>query len=216
MRNGLSNGGGLMNDLPEIPLRYPGMIHEPDELVDESYYQLMVRTEIDLAAFETWRRVTILQLALQAYRLDHGQLPESLDKLFFSNYLDEIPVDPYSDRPFVYFRQGIPKPNTELEAAEFEETQRLGFSYGNLFTANRKCVFETPCIWSPGPALRTYRRDYSLVGTNALNEAGETKVLDYYMLRDTIGMAWPYSDSAPLPSYAAWGRGLCFPIPERQ
>ncbi len=46
-------------------------------------------------------RMLRLELALRAYRLDHGQLPETLSALS-AVYLDAIPVDPFNGKSFVY------------------------------------------------------------------------------------------------------------------
>ena len=72
------------------------------------------------------------QLALIAYRLDHGQYPDSLDALV-PDYLPFVPIDPYSGRPFEYRPHG-------LEHA-------LGRDYG------RDCMVptHTPLLWSVGP-----------------------------------------------------------------
>jgi hypothetical protein len=44
---------------------------------------------------------TALQLAVEGYRAEHGSLPPALDALVPS-WLDAVPTDPYSGRPFVY------------------------------------------------------------------------------------------------------------------
>jgi hypothetical protein len=45
--------------------------------------------------------LTRLFLALRCYELERGGLPEKLDGLA-PGYLSEIPLDPYTDAPFVY------------------------------------------------------------------------------------------------------------------
>jgi len=49
-------------------------------------------------------RLNLLAAALAAYRANHGQWPERLDMLT-SEYLDELPVDPFTDAPFRYERR---------------------------------------------------------------------------------------------------------------
>lgn len=39
--------------------------------------------------------------AIETYRLDTGQLPESLGALV-PNYLDDLPIDPYTEQPLIY------------------------------------------------------------------------------------------------------------------
>ncbi len=61
----------------------------------------------ELVEFEARRRGTMLVMAIQAYRLEHGKLPESLADLK-GEYFKELPVDPYSDLEFRYFPDGLP------------------------------------------------------------------------------------------------------------
>ena len=56
---------------------------------------------------ETYRRATRLILALEAWKLDHGGLPQSLEDLQ-GKYLDQLPVDPYTGNAFDYAPQGLP------------------------------------------------------------------------------------------------------------
>jgi hypothetical protein len=55
-----------------------------------------------------------LQLALMAYRLDHGQYPEQLAELV-PDYLKHLPIDPFGGEPFCYHPHGLP---TDLIAKE--------------------------------------------------------------------------------------------------
>lgn len=48
---------------------------------------------------------TRLALALRLYRLDHGDYPATLDALA-PNYLSKVPLDPFTNKPFVYKREG--------------------------------------------------------------------------------------------------------------
>ena len=56
---------------------------------------------------ETHRRATRLILALEAWKLEHSGLPESLEDLK-GKYLDQLPVDPYTGSVFRYKPKGIP------------------------------------------------------------------------------------------------------------
>jgi hypothetical protein len=51
------------------------------------------------AEYERYRRATLLVLAIQAWRLDHGSLPKSLDQLK-GKYLARLPVDPVTGGEF--------------------------------------------------------------------------------------------------------------------
>lgn len=50
----------------------------------------------------TKNRAFRLQMALAAWRRRHGKLPKSLDELI-GTYLDAMPIDPYTGKPFWYF-----------------------------------------------------------------------------------------------------------------
>ena len=58
---------------------------------------------------ETRRRAVRLQLAAEAFKAEHGQLPETLDELV-GTYLDRMQVDPQSGLSFSYFSKGLPAP----------------------------------------------------------------------------------------------------------
>jgi hypothetical protein len=48
----------------------------------------------------------IATIAILRYKEDKEQFPESLDRLVSAGYLKQLPMDPYSDGPLVYKRQG--------------------------------------------------------------------------------------------------------------
>lgn len=50
-------------------------------------------------------RLSICELALQAYKLDHGTWPESLADLT-PEYLPGVPEDPFTDQAMTYGRAG--------------------------------------------------------------------------------------------------------------
>ena len=78
------------------------------------------------------RRSTQLLLALEAWRLEHGAPPESLDELV-GPYFAQLPRDPYSGRNFLYFPNGLPQWR-ELDY----KSQRM---------------IHPPVIWTCGPRL---------------------------------------------------------------
>ncbi len=45
---------------------------------------------------------TVTVLALQRWRLERNGYPEDLDELVTAGYLNELPMDPFSDKPLVY------------------------------------------------------------------------------------------------------------------
>ena len=56
--------------------------------------------------YEKYHRACQLILAIEAWRLDHGSLPISLDQLT-GKYIERLPVDPYDGRQFGYYPKGL-------------------------------------------------------------------------------------------------------------
>lgn len=52
-------------------------------------------------------RGTALFLALKAYEIEHGTVPERLERLV-PEYLPHIPSDPFDGKPFRYLKSGVP------------------------------------------------------------------------------------------------------------
>ena len=94
------------------------------------YWQ--ARMSVDAA---TQRRATCLLLALTAWKLEHGELPDTLDDLV-GPYLTKLPPDPHTGEPFRYFPQGIPIAIMETNAVDDEPIE--------LLSAGQ------PFIWSTG------------------------------------------------------------------
>lgn len=71
-------------------------------------------------------RMTRVFLALRCYHLEHGRMPASLDDLA-PEYLEEVPVDPFAEQPFVYEPQADPPcilsvgPDQARDAPDAEE-----------------------------------------------------------------------------------------------
>jgi hypothetical protein len=158
-------------------------------------------------AFETQRRATLLTLACQAYRIDHGKLPASLGQLTTSAelglpYLIVLPRDPHTGRDFVYYPQGLPEPRTRNESA------LLARAMAQQEPTNSDMKPGRPALWSPGPSL--VARSYN---TGTPQEPGEEIV--YYLLRDHLQI-YPYRGyEHRLDELQAWlhGRRFLIPIP---
>jgi ABC-type transport system involved in multi-copper enzyme maturation permease subunit len=151
-----------------------------------------------IVEIEDCKRGTMIVLALQAYRLEHSQLPDSLDELVGS-YLDKLPVDPYSGYSFVYFPKGLPEPRTPLEEVELQRAQPY----------SSRLQLGEPGIWSTGPqllaeAVSAYDYDPALdVIPVSRKEAIQYRDRPYYP-NQALGEI--------LPSYIAWAKGHWFPI----
>jgi hypothetical protein len=51
-------------------------------------------------------RATQIIIAVLRYRQNKGRLPENLEQLVTTGYLEKLPIDPFGDKPFVYKRTG--------------------------------------------------------------------------------------------------------------
>jgi hypothetical protein len=49
-------------------------------------------------------KITIL--AIRLYKMENGDYPEILDELLNKGYIHKLPMDPYSDKPIVYKKNG--------------------------------------------------------------------------------------------------------------
>jgi hypothetical protein len=89
------------------------------------------------ANLENHRRATLIILALQAWKLEHGTYPKTLDELV-GPYLERLPNDPYSGEPYQYYPEGVKVP-----------LPSRGINFELFSTAKDK-----PVIWSTSPNLR--------------------------------------------------------------
>jgi len=78
-------------------------------ILPDQYEPRLWQRRHEILRLKTQRAVIQLALGVEAWRLAHGRLPDSLDVLV-GPYLKELPVDPASRLPFRYFREGLPFP----------------------------------------------------------------------------------------------------------
>jgi hypothetical protein len=88
---------------------------------------------------EMFRRAVRIQLALLAWRHEHERFPEKLDDLA-GPYFDQLPRDPWTDRPFRYEPRGWP---TDTRWSRTKAVLLLGESPITI-------PAERPFLWSPG------------------------------------------------------------------
>lgn len=136
-----------------------------------------------MAAHEGHRRIARLQLALAAWRAEHGELPEALDELV-GKELSSLPVDPFTGRPFRYRPEGIPWPVRGRDVS----------SLGEL---SEDLAAGTPLLWCAGPNLIYFRR----------GGQGEPAVMDYQYKPPHGTVMVLHSEQE------VWAHGWCFPIP---
>lgn len=76
------------------------------------------------------RHAAIIQMALAGWYHEHGALPQNLDELV-GPYFEEMPLDPYTGKPFHYRPEGFATP------VRFD-------------SPNKPIPADWPLIWSPG------------------------------------------------------------------
>lgn len=97
------------------------------------------------------RRAVQTQLALIAWRMEHGMLPELLEQLV-GHGLSESPIDPFTGQPFVYLSDGV-------QQLLFDDPESGGMSMSASGIAadgtllEPKVVPTDPLIWSPAEDL---------------------------------------------------------------
>jgi hypothetical protein len=99
-------------------------------------------------AIETARRATRLLLAIEAWKIQHGSLPKTLDQLV-GPCLDRLPADPYSGVSFRYFRGGLP------DSFRWSQPMLVRFWYFQPAQSARDFIggtiaAGTPLVWSTG------------------------------------------------------------------
>jgi len=152
------------------------------------------------AAMETARRAARLILALEAWKLQHGSLPEKLDELV-GTCLDELPTDPYSGEPFRYFRDGLKVP--------LEWHQPLYPTFHSYYAHESFGMIsaEKPFLWSTGTRIRSERNaaevlnEYFILGYSdgrRMDDSCDTSRLIYRRARNENELweaGWPF----PIP-----------------
>ncbi len=77
----------------------------PGDPLSQILYPSSERGRTTFARKPAWLRGSILSLAVRLYRVEHGAYPVSLDALV-PDYLEELLIDPFSSKPFVYSKAG--------------------------------------------------------------------------------------------------------------
>jgi hypothetical protein len=112
----------------------------PWEMRDPDLTEESIPTFVRILAYN---RATVVTLALEARKLQHGSLPKSLNELV-GPCLDRLPVDPYTGKPFVYLPAG-----EKVSLIDTIETLGRATAKGSPIP---HVPPNTPILWSPGAA----------------------------------------------------------------
>jgi ABC-2 family transporter protein len=162
-----------------------------------------------LAWFEADRRATIIILAIEEYRLDHSELPRSLDQLK-SEYLNNVPLDPYSGCPFVYFPKGIAVPPLAVDSYFTEMGSYTNYSKDWWRSQYRSppVVPGVPGIWSTGAGVRVSTYPRTEVDADLIEKGGKGDLVSQHYRREGFEL---YTHFEPI-----WLIGDWFGIPDKQ
>jgi hypothetical protein len=130
-------------------------------------------------------RAARILLALEAWKMEHGKLPDSLDNLA-GKYFENVPVDPFSGKAFRYFPGGLPDRLTKIEPWAI---------YRSASDSPIYLEAKQPLLWSVGYRLRE---------TNS-----ELPTLSRYLINDALRQVLRSADSEA----EIWQKGVIFPIP---
>ncbi len=100
---------GIPIDIPWQTEPYPNFFTNSfyeRELLSRYFWRLNYSINRQYAAMENNRRATRIVLALQAWKLEHGAYPKTLDELV-GPYFEKLPNDPFSGESYQYFPQGV-------------------------------------------------------------------------------------------------------------
>ena len=163
-----------------------------------------------LAFFETDRRATLIVLAIGAYRLDHGDLPASLDQLA-PKYLERVPLDPYSMVGFGYFPTGIRVPAPEARAYEAERQMYADVSSWRRTRSLDHVPVElgVPGIWSTGSEV--WARPAS-PAEDEQSGNGKSGIKQDVVMEYGLRLGATRSDR----TFSIWFYGDWFPIPKAE
>lgn len=102
-------------------------------------------------AVEAARSATRTVLLLKSWKLEHGSLPKTLDQLIGPD-VKELPLDPYSGRPFLYYPEGLKAPLYSGKPAAIS----YDIEYtGPVFDREKSGIdANKPFIWSLGDRVR--------------------------------------------------------------
>ncbi|MBC8357216.1 MAG: hypothetical protein H8E66_35045 [Planctomycetes bacterium] len=113
--------------------------------------------------YQVRRNAVQQQLALIAWRKQHERLPDTLRELKGSPF-DNLPLDPYTNQPFVYFPNGVDEEVWDDGYIGIGGMMMGGFGEGMESAAGTddaewkppkpKLVRSEPFLWSPGKGLR--------------------------------------------------------------
>ena len=196
--------GKAIRDIRDREWRLNDVGLNPSAGVDTDFAERMIEAalvggvggeETLLFERETGCRALRLRLALLAYRAQHGKLPPSLTQLV-PDELPKLPIDVYSNQPFLYRSEGVPYPvSKEPHSAVVDASS----------PSDDSLEPGTPFICSIGPYLT--RRDGHPAGS------GEPRV-------EELQFPHPYAaqfnvhDGTPLHNeQELWHAAWCFPIP---
>ncbi len=144
------------------------------------FLYLQYRQGENVARMAAVRRATRVTLAIEAWKAEHGELPDSLDVLL-GKYLDKLPMDPYVGEPIKYFPKGT-------------STSIIAETSGAMYYLWERLEPGTPLLWVIGPNVKLSHPDadllqrYKIVSENDTLRSPESE-------DELLKAGWPF----PIP-----------------
>jgi len=105
----------LMDYIQQVAKKTPAQLHnegkDPSEIIDEMakdnpFLRLLLPSYLEVitifARSQTQNQALITTIAVIKYKIDKGDYPENLSELVTAGYLEQLPVDAFSDKPLAY------------------------------------------------------------------------------------------------------------------
>jgi hypothetical protein len=115
----------------------------------------------NLLATELSRRTSRIQMALAAWQLEHDSLPRRLEDLK-DEYLKQIPLDPHTGEPFVYFPEGLSEPLKHYHEPTGEATVILEAGRPFFWSSGANVSIGQPHSRGPIPLASSPMQKYSI------------------------------------------------------
>jgi hypothetical protein len=183
-----------------------------------------------LAIEETDFRATKIVLALEAWRLEHGELPKTLDELAPSQ-LTAVPRDPAWNQPFLYYPEGLLEPQfngllLESKPDKLADLQDDWFEGRPQRLIRWEKIGRQPFLWSalvPDPNYQPVVLSEYSIGRSRVSVRGEAPIdlalrgqlhLTFYALEEES----PWAVYSKLPNWdqTVLSAGQAYVIPHAE
>ena len=156
----------------------------------------------EYAAIINRHRTTMIVLALKAWKIEHGAFPKTLDELV-GPYFKQLPNDPYSGVPYLYYPEGLRIPLVEIR-------WNYQFDYSHLTNPTLYVETSKPILWSTSENIYFKNREAKLILARYYiwkKQSGSGPLQFYQNIRNDLYRVEPKS------LYELFANGRFFTVP---